>query len=531
MKTMYVKTLATMALLLCLQWYCPTVHGQNVSWAIKPQFSFAGDFIKGTAVVHIKGKYGLIDKTGKIIVAPTYSEIQRFDNGNMWARKGSKNLLLDHQGKSILKQKYQFLRPSIHQLFFIKVDGKWGVINSEGKTILKPLYRFSHIEILSPKLIWATGYNKEVWVNMQGKILRSKKVDRTKVDLEVFSNNDDLYGYKNSKGKVIIPAQYDDAQGFYNGVAKVSKNELYGLINFKGKVIVPLQYSEGMASKGLLDFEGNSVAIHYKVIKDENKVKPTDEDYDFDLVSVKLGLIDRKGKWVVEPVYQEIRRLSYGGFVEVSKGDNEGLFDRTGKQVLPCEFAFIKQDRKSGFVFGSHLKGYTTVVDNNGKVLYPDKFGEVQWANHQHLGASLPKASKKFGIFSIKGNAIIAPKYSKVRDFSEGFAAVRTGTNQDILHDNASDKIILHERWGFVDKTGKEVVPIVYHEVANFSEGFSVIGTTKKSVVVSLRFKYGLINKNGKVVIQPQFKRTSKKVSEGLWAVGTENGWGYIKVK
>jgi hypothetical protein len=525
---MYSKTLTTLALLLCLQWYCPAAQGQNISWAIKPQFASAFDFIKGTAVVYIKKKYGLIDKTGKIIVAPTYNKIRRFDDGNMYALKGNKSFLLDHQGKPLLKQKYQFLKPTSHQLLYIKVDGKWGCINSNGKTILKPIYEISYLNIVSPQLIWVADYKKEMWVNAQGKIIQSTKAPRVKTDLEVFSNDDDLYGYKNSKGKVVIPAQYDNASDFHNGVAKVVKDDLYGLINSKGKVIIPVKYNE---DSDLLDFEGNRVAIHYKVIKDKNKVKPTDEDDDDDEENTKLGLIDHKGKWVVEPVYKDISRFSYGGFIQASKEDNEGLYDRAGKQVLPCEFELIQQDLKSGFVFGSHPKGYTTVVDRYGKICFSNKFGDVKWANDQYLGASLPKTPKKFGIFDIKGKVIVAPKYTGVRDFKEGFAAVKKGTNEDVLHNNASDQVIVRERWGFVNKAGKEVIPTIYHKVHNFSEGFAVVGTSKKDVVVTLQCKYGLVDKNGKVIVATQFDIASSKVSDGLWAVKQGNKWGYIKVK
>ncbi|HYC84611.1 MAG TPA: WG repeat-containing protein, partial [Chryseosolibacter sp.] len=59
--------------------------------------------------------------------------------------------------------------------------------------------------------------------------------------------------------------------------------------------------------------------------------------------------------------------------------------------------------------------------------------------------------------------------------FSEGLAAVR-----------------LNGKWGFVDKTGKLVIPLRYDFVGNFSEGLAT---------VTVNDKRGFIDKNGDLVI------------------------------
>ena len=83
----------------------------------------------------------------------------------------------------------------------------------------------------------------------------------------------------------------------------------------------------------------------------------------------------------------------------------------------------------------------------------------------------------KFG-FRIKstGEVIVLPKYDNARSFSEGLAAVK-----------------LNGKYGFIDKTGKEIIPLIYDNVWvwDFNEGLAK---------VKLNGKWFYIDKNGKEI-------------------------------
>jgi len=63
------------------------------------------------------------------------------------------------------------------------------------------------------------------------------------------------YGFRDENGNIIIPAKYDNADDFYDGLAKVGSrsSDKYGIIDKTGKEITPLKYdvigdfSEGLA--------------------------------------------------------------------------------------------------------------------------------------------------------------------------------------------------------------------------------------------------------------------------------------------
>ena len=69
--------------------------------------------------------------------------------------------------------------------------------------------------------------------------------------------------------------------------------------------------------------------------------------------------------------------------------------------------------------------------------------------------------------------------YDDVDNFSEGLAVVKLGG-----------------MWSFIDKTGREVVPFKYDAVYHFSEGLAA---------VKLDGKFGFIDKAGKEVVSCQY--------------------------
>lgn len=74
------------------------------------------------------------------------------------------------------------------------------------------------------------------------------------------------------------------------------------------------------------------------------------------------------------------------------------------------------------------------------------------------------------------------------RDFHEGLVAVaNTRCRRDFYE----------SYWGFIDKTGKIVIPTIYKKVGDFSEGLALVVNKNK--------KYGFIDKTGEVVIPLEY--------------------------
>jgi hypothetical protein len=98
-------------------------------------------------------------------------------------------------------------------------------------------------------------------------------------------------------------------------------------------------------------------------------------------------------------------------------------------------------------------------------------------------------------------------------------------------------KVKYKGKWGFIDETGREVIPPVYKMVQDFSEGmgsFDGKGVEKNDEVSnklqSMRgYTRGYINKNGKEVIPSSCGPASSGFSGGLARVERPgNKWGYL---
>jgi hypothetical protein len=107
----------------------------------------------------------------------------------------------------------------------------------------------------------------------------------------------------------------------------------------------------------------------------------------------------------------------------------------------------------------------------------------------------------KWGFMNDTGKVVVPCKYERLWLFSEEVAAV-----------------YLNGKWGYLDVNGKEITPCKYDDFNSFSEGLAA---------VKLHGKWGYIDKTGKAAIPFRYDG-AKSFSEGLARVELNDKWGYI---
>jgi hypothetical protein len=289
---------------------------------------------------------------------------------------------------------------------------------------------------------------------------------------------DGKWGYCNPEKKIVIEPKYDNASPMTEGMAGVSLNDDWGFIDISGKEVIPLKYrsvlafNHGLGGVTLRNAKGTSMGY---VDKTGKQIGPMEAEYNFE--------------------YQD-----YGLFLE-SSGDKVGLYDITGKNIVPAKYDACRATGENTFAI--RINGKYGFIDKTGKELVPAKYDEV--GNFSEGFASV-MISNKYGIVDKKGKEVIHPStYTNMTFFSSGSIAA------------------LRLNWVFIDKTGKLLTAQQYDDLKEspayfFSEGFAR---------VSLNGKFGYINRHGKDIVSPKYTQAFH-FHNGLARVEMDRRVGFV---
>lgn len=133
-------------------------------------------------------------------------------------------------------------------------------------------------------------------------------------NLKPFEANNGLYGYKDDKGKIVIPAQYVTATYFFTGVDKawVYNGTKFALIDKKNKLIIPFKYS-------YVNFFQEGLAV----VATNTKFMEVGGNY---------GFVNKNGKEIIPLIYDAAEEFK-AGKTKVKKGNEEFYIDKTGKRI------------------------------------------------------------------------------------------------------------------------------------------------------------------------------------------------------
>lgn len=249
-------------------------------------------------------------------------------------------------------------------------------------------------------------------------------------DLLPFKENGKI-GYKDSNDSIKIPATYNFGSKFIYNKALVSIDlNLYGVINQNNTIMIPIQY----------EFLNNLDSTEY--------IYGVRSTY---FGEYKMGVLDKIGNIKISNRYDYIIK-SNGYIVQVNKD---------------------------------------TIIGNE-------------------MGMDVRAVTSKYGFYTIDGNLILKPNYDYIKSISENLISVDSA-NYRALYTKQGEvifplqphqsfyygkenrvKFSINKKHGFLDISGKIIIPEIYDWAKNFQHGFSM---------VSLQNKCGTIDLNGNVLI------------------------------
>lgn len=276
------------------------------------------------------------------------------------------------------------------------------------------------------------------------------------------------YGFiDETAGKLVVPCVYDGAYPFIDGLALVRKGNKLGYVNETGKEIVPFVYDYvGTFSDGVVDVrKGNQFGYIDQFGKEIVPIGKYSVVWPF---HNGLGTVRLNGKKLyVDITGKEVdkREESSEGLMEVKNDDKGGYEDQNGKEVSLCLYeetrpfseglAAVKKDGKWGY------------IDKTGKEIIPFIYDEALAFSD---GLAAVCKNGKWGYINNIGKVVIPFKYDRANSFKNGLAEVwenqpphkekafRSGTIT--VWDKEGRHVWSKYYWGYIDKNGKEIIPL-----------------------------------------------------------------------
>lgn len=368
------------------------------------------------------------------------------------------------------------------------------------------------------------------------------------------SDKTEKVGYVDEDLNLVIPCVYDEAKEFSDGLAYVRQGDNKYFIDPNGnkmfdypaRVLSGKEFTNGylvgskreevysdypdpvcvMDTTGTMRFvldnkkycNASSTVYNERLL-----VREVNADY--------YGFVDMSGNEVI-PLKYDYASNFYDGYACVREGTALRIIDTAGNVVgtLPTPvkdpepgYSYVSCDQygDGAFIVDTGIEsddGYssTILISKEGKQLLPGTYSYIEPGFGPGIFEVSDNDPNHYGSFFAKldGTFINTTPYLSLGRFSEGLAAVRTFDGNIVNY-------ILDNKWGFIDMTGKEVVPFIYDEVGSFSEG---LASVKKGG------KCGYIDKTGQVVIPLQYDgyTSCMEFHGGLAPVETDGKWGLV---
>lgn len=331
-----------------------------------------------------------------------------------------------------------------------KKDGHWGYIDKSGAWVISPQY-------LSAKR-FESNLGEVVYYDEEEDNYKTKFIDRhnntifqlPERNYSVFSEGylaykeGDLFGFIDSTGKKVIPAQFYHCSAFRNQKAVVEfRSGKAGFINHAKQLFISPRYDTAF------DFHGNFAVVGKN---------------DRSSGAMKYGVIDQYGNLLIPFIYDWI--TNFGD--NKAFANNGGVIDHT--LIRNGKWFILDLEREK-----------TIAIQDSTLIVEIDNTKELPWLRFEDDVSWFPgwKNGKiMMGLLNNEGKWIKEPQYQVVNFISEGMAGV------------------FNHKMGFIDAKGAVRVPFHFEVVGSFNSGLA------KAKSGSF---FGYINKNGNFEIEPLF--------------------------
>jgi hypothetical protein len=349
--------------------------------------------------------------------------------------------------------------PKDDKLYRVVVAGKCGYINRQGRMVIQP--QFLSYGEFHDGLAQASDGKRIFYIDKTGKEVFASPFTRDhKPYCDGFAQGSIglKFHYLDTKGK-LLPGFHAATTPFSEGMAAVGVNPArfdpalrekggewsptkWGFIDSTGTMVIPANYwSVGSFSHGLAPvLVGGSAG-----------------DMCTGPAGGSWGFINKRGELVIKPAYQHASPFSEGLAKVVVKDQGTGYIDTTGKMVIPPRLFSVAMSFHDGVarIRGSQELGDpgwqdSGYIDKDGKItLFPkgitvEEFSEgIAPANDKPTWNGRASVQGLKGYVDKRGEWVIKPQFDHAGMFQDGIA-----------------EVTLDGARGWIEKSGKYLWPL-----------------------------------------------------------------------
>lgn len=399
-----------------------------------------------------KGKYGLYDREGKELIAPTLSKVTDVSEGIMGGQIKGKWSFYTIEGKK-LPGTYDQVGLFRDGLAPVKIKGRWGYVDKDGKLVIPAQYKEAHS--------FSEG-------------LAAVKLDKQ-------------WSYVKADGTPVIAGRVKKPGDFHQGVAVVDDG---WLMDKDGR-----KYAKLKKYAYVGDFGDNDLALV--------GVRRASRSF-LDYISIGWGWGHGWDGWGVgfpgwgwgypgwgyggygyhHHHHHHHSGWGWGGGIGIPLGAAvpanmyRGYINKKGQEVVSPDYHYVSQFYGDYALFAE--EGHWGMVDTKGQVVIPAAYDQL-WPFTEGLAAF--SFDKKWGFIDMDNKVVIPNHFDQVASFAgDRTTAVEKG------------------KGGIIDKAGQPVAP--------FREQLKEIGplmAQRAAFKDPDKKKWGYVDENAQVVIQPEY--------------------------
>jgi hypothetical protein len=381
----------------------------------KNSFSTLGKFEKGKAVFSKAAKYGIIRKSGVVVIDPVYDTL--INNGNSLLvnikQNGRDNWsLIDTLGRKKHTKLYDIITPYNGEFYAVKKNNFWGALNEEGKEIIACVH--DSLKQTFDSSVVVKFHNQYGIITVKEDWLVTPQANKLKLVSQ------DHY-LEFTEGNTFLKSVYGELIYFTSNTLTLQSDYLLERL------------PTGETWK--ISFSGTILNRQPDLVEPIQKILPESEGLRAIKKDGKYGFIDSRGRLRIANRYENAQSFSEQ-LAAIQILGKWGFINHEDKIAIQPVY-----ESTASFVNGLAIvkqKGFYGVINKSGKLILPVRYQSVTILHNHRL---LVKQDDVLGLADASGKLILAPKYNELEDLNNGYVIIQRNQKYSLLTLDGLSKI------------------------------------------------------------------------------------------